>query len=86
MPLRAKIAAEVLDPQTPPDDTTGSRRVLRLLVDVKDIVMNVDPTAFQEPQGMKRVSGEELVKNCPKVKEQAAAAVKTLWDLSANAK
>lgn len=79
LPIRAKVAAIVLDPKADVGDTQGERRVLRVIVDIKDIVMNADSSQFQEPQGMTLVNFKQF---CPQINQVAANVTMFLWNSS----
>lgn len=83
LPLRAKVAAFILDPKAPADDPTAEKRVLRVVIDIKDIAMTADASQLQEPTGMTLTEPKEL---CPQVKQIATTVTQFLWDSSTTKK
>lgn len=79
LPVRAKVAAIILNPQADVGDTQAERRTLRVVIDVKEIVMNSDSSLFQEPQGMTLVTPKEF---CPQVNKMAQDVTMFLWNAS----
>lgn len=79
LPVKAKVAAFVLDPKFPADDPTAQQKVLRVVVDIKDIAMTADAAQFQQPAGMTLTEPKDL---CPQVKQIAATVTQFLWDSS----
>jgi hypothetical protein len=79
LPIRAKVAAIIADPTKDVGDTESEKRTLRVIIDIKDIVLNADSSQFQEPQGMKRVNPKEF---CPELKQMATDVTQMLWGAS----